>query len=75
MGEEQQAAVAKQLDDHHDPETNGRMAVCRRCGARTDSPAGHNHNPAAQQLAQLESWLTAQARQAHVDEVRQARGG
>ena len=32
--------VAAQLDQHHLPETNGRIAVCRRCGARTDSPAG-----------------------------------
>ena len=28
------------LDEHHVPETNGRMSVCRRCGAQTDGPVG-----------------------------------
>ena len=32
--------LAAQLDEHHTPETNGRIPVCRRCGARTDSPTG-----------------------------------
>ena len=75
MATDAEADLAKQLDDDHDPETNGRMAVCRRCGSRTDSPSGHNHAPLAQQLAQLGQWLDGQARLAHVERVRQARGG
>ena len=35
--------VAAQLDDHHVPETNGRIPVCHTCGARTDGPAGEHH--------------------------------
>jgi hypothetical protein len=70
-----ESQVAKQLDDDHDPETNGRMAVCRRCGSRTDSPTGHNHAPLEHQLHQLGEWLLGQARLAHVERVRQARGG
>ena len=32
--------VAAQLDEHHMPETNGRIPVCHTCGARTDGPRG-----------------------------------
>src|ERR1035441_7100415 len=32
--------MGSRLDKHHVPETNGRMPVCRRCGARTDGPKG-----------------------------------
>jgi hypothetical protein len=48
------------LDEHHATETNGRMAVCRRCGTRTDGPEGR-HAPYEQQLAQAGRWLDAQA--------------
>jgi hypothetical protein len=64
-----------QLDEHHRPETNGRMAVCRRCGASTDSPAGEHHQPAEHQVARSGDWLDAQARLARIDEARRARGG
>jgi hypothetical protein len=49
------------LDEHHLPETNGRMAVCRRCGAFTDGPAG-NHAPRERQLTQATQWLDTQSR-------------
>jgi hypothetical protein len=49
------------LDEHHLPETNGRMAVCRRCGAFTDGPSG-NHAPRERQLAQATQWLDTQSR-------------
>lgn len=49
-----------QLDEHHAPETNGRMAICRRCGMQTEGPAGR-HAPHEQQLAQAERWLAGQS--------------
>ena len=54
--------VGAQLDKHHAPETNGRMAVCRRCGAMTDSPQGCQHAPDELRLARLTEWLDAQER-------------
>jgi hypothetical protein len=41
--------LASRLDEHHAPETNGRMSVCRRCGAQTDGPKGR-HVPNERQL-------------------------
>ena len=35
--------VAALLDEHHAPETNGRIAVCHTCGARTEGPEGGHH--------------------------------
>jgi hypothetical protein len=55
------ALLAGRLDDHHAPETNGRMAICRRCGAVTDGPAG-GHQPNKRQLDQLSAWLEGQSR-------------
>jgi len=49
--------LGAQLDDHHHVETNGRMAVCRRCGGVTDSPDGHRHAPHDRQLTQIGQWL------------------
>lgn len=46
-----------QLDQHHPVETNGRMAVCRRCGGVTDSAEGHRHVPNDRQLTQIGHWL------------------
>jgi hypothetical protein len=57
--EEQQLGI--RLDEHHLAETNGRMAVCRRCGAVTDGPAG-KHAPRGRQLPRTTQWLDAQAR-------------
>ena len=55
------------LDEHHSPETNGRMAVCRRCGSQTDSPEGQHHVPDERQLARCNEWLGAQSRMRHID--------
>jgi hypothetical protein len=62
------------LDDDHAPETNGRMAVCRRCGARTDA-AGAHHVPADGQLARIDDWLEGQRTQRFLADRRAARGG
>jgi hypothetical protein len=48
--------VGLKLDEHHPPETNGWMAVCRRCGMRTDGPEGL-HAPPLSQVARAEEWL------------------
>ena len=52
--------TAARLDADHAAETNGRMAICRRCGTRTDGPSG-SHLPSEQQLAQTEHWLDIRA--------------
>jgi hypothetical protein len=52
--------VGARLDEDHSPETNGRMAVCRRCGAQTESPGGHQHVPDQTRLARAEHWLESQ---------------
>jgi hypothetical protein len=54
--------LGTKLDEHHSPETNGRMAVCRRCGIRTESPSGMTHVPGADQLARSAIWLEAEWR-------------
>ncbi|MGA2837822.1 MAG: hypothetical protein ABSF84_14600 [Acidimicrobiales bacterium] len=63
------------LDEHHAPETNGRMAVCRRCGSRTDGPAGLHHVPAERQVARCGEWLVNQSRLLQIERVREQRGG
>jgi hypothetical protein len=63
-----------QLDEHHVPETNGRMAVCRRCGSRTDGPGGLHHVPAERQVVRSTTWLLTQARISHIDQARERRG-
>ena len=67
--------AGSQLDDHHEPETNGRMAVCRRCGSQTDSPAGRHHMPAERQVIRSGEWLVAQSKIRQIDHMREARGG
>jgi hypothetical protein len=62
--------LGTRLDEHHPPETNGRMAVCRRCGSQTDDPQGRHHVPAAQQLTRSSEWLDAQARAVTIDRAR-----
>ena len=54
--------VAAQLDEHHAPETNGRIPVCRRCGTRTESPAGLHHALQEAQVKRSSEWLIAQSR-------------
>jgi hypothetical protein len=65
--------VGAQLDAHHAPETNGRMSVCRRCGALTDSPAGLQHKPHMSQTDRSSLWLTAQSRLRQIDRARELR--
>jgi len=62
--------VGARLDADHGPETNGRMAVCRRCGAPTDGPDGTHHVPHDDRLARCTQWLDAQARLRHIDRAR-----
>ena len=44
------ATLGARLDVDHHPGTNGRIAICRRCGAQTDSPLGFHHFPNHGQL-------------------------
>jgi hypothetical protein len=53
-------AAGNRLDADHAPETNGWMAVCRRCGIRTDGPLG-GHAPYPAQISQADRWLDGQA--------------
>jgi hypothetical protein len=62
--------VESQLDAHHIPETNGRIAVCRRCGARTDTPEGLRHVVAASQVKRSGDWLVAQSRLRDIESAR-----
>lgn len=54
--------VAAQLDEHHLPETNGRIPVCRRCGARTDGPTGLHHVLQEGRESRSSEWLLAESR-------------
>jgi len=65
--------VGAQLDAHHAPETNGRMSVCRRCGALTDSPLGLHHLPHPSQVGRASEWLIAQARLTQIDRAKRLR--
>lgn len=62
--------LGARLDENHPPETNGRMAVCRRCGAQTESPQGGQHVPNERRLARSEEWLDAQKRALRIDDAR-----
>jgi hypothetical protein len=64
------SSVGTQLDDHHSPETNGRMSVCRRCGALTNGPDGLHHTPHERQLARSSDWLVAQSRLVDIERAR-----
>ena len=61
MDSTEASSVGRQLDEHHAPETNGRMSVCRRCGVITDGPEG-DHAPRERELARTTQWLDTQAR-------------
>lgn len=54
--------LGARLDEHHSPETNGRMAVCRRCGAQTNEPNGRQHVPHELRLGHSNAWLDMQIR-------------
>lgn len=62
--------LGARLDEDHFPETNGRMAVCRRCGAETESPWGSQHVPSERRLARSQQWFDAHSRTRHIDHVR-----
>jgi len=59
--------LGARLDEHHSPETNGWMSVCRRCGAETESPQERQHVPNERRLGRSEQWLDAQSRTRHID--------
>ena len=65
--------VGALLDEHHAPETNGRMSVCRRCGALTDSPVGLQHIPHPSQLTRSNDWLLTQSRLLQIERLRALR--
>lgn len=65
MSEPDTSELGARLDEHHTPETNGRMAICRRCGGVTDGPEGR-HNPHACQIDRLAGWLEGQSRLAGI---------
>jgi hypothetical protein len=66
--------VGAQLDEHHAPETNGRIPVCRRCGARTDGPTGSHHVLQEGRVAQSSEWLSAQSRLRDIAHAKLLRG-
>jgi hypothetical protein len=50
------------------------MAVCRRCGFRTDGPEGHHHHPSGRQLVPSEGWLDAQVHLSSIEHARSRAG-
>ena len=73
MASAESLEVGAQLDEHHAPETNGRMSVCRKCGGLTDSPMGLQHAPHPSQVTRSSEWLVAQSRLLHIERLRQLR--
>jgi len=67
--------LGARLDEHHSPETNGWMPVCRRCGAQTEGPMGWHHVPNEQRLARSAQWLDIHSRTRHLDSARGAPKG
>ena len=67
--------TGSQLDEDHAPETNGRMAICRRCGSRTDGPVGSHHEPSDGQMTRIREWLAAETRRAGIRRSLEARRG
>ena len=62
--------VAARLDSHHDPETNGRMAICRRCGVQTEGPAGRHRLADQRSATRAATWLERQAHLARIGHYR-----
>lgn len=62
----------ERLDQDHSPETNGRMAVCRRCGFRAVSQAGEHHVLLEGQAARAKAWLGGQATANRLTKAREA---
>ncbi len=67
------SSVGARLDEHHPPETNGRMSVCRRCGVQTDDPMGRHHVPDERQVTSSNRWLDAQLRKSNIERARYLR--
>jgi len=61
--------MGSRLDGHHAAETNGRMSVCRRCGAQTAGPAGL-HAPDERQMERSLRWLDAQSLTSRIDRAK-----
>ena len=61
--------LGSRLDEHHAPETNGWMSVCRRCGAQTDGPKGR-HLPNERELERALQWLDAQSQSSRIARAR-----
>ena len=66
--------VGAQLDEHHAPETNGRIPVCHKCGGRTDGPMGEHHLIAESRVGRSSEWLVAQSRLHDIANARILRG-
>jgi hypothetical protein len=66
--------VAAQLDADHVPETNGRIAVCHTCGARTDGPTGIRHVVQDGRAGRSSDWLVAQSRLRDIAQSQMLRG-
>jgi hypothetical protein len=64
------APIGTRLDEDHAPETNGRMAICRRCGFRTAGVTSDRHAPPDTQEGKANRWLDTQA---HARRVAKAR--
>jgi hypothetical protein len=73
MSETDSLTVRTQLDEHHTPETNGRIPVCRRCGCRTDGPEGLHHLVPDSQVTRSSEWLVAQSRLRDIESARTQR--
>jgi hypothetical protein len=72
MAASEASRLGTQLDEDHVPETNGRMAVCRRCGFRTAGVRSDRHAPVEAQEAKANRWLDAQALASRVAKARGA---
>lgn len=61
MASPEAALLCARLDEDHPPDTNGRLANCRRCGFRTVGATGDRHAPVDAQVARATRWLEGQA--------------
>lgn len=65
------AQLSARLDEHHYPETNGRMPICRRCGFRVTGPLGaEQHTSAEERPDRARRWLDGQARVNQIAEAK-----
>jgi hypothetical protein len=70
MTSPEETEVGARLDEHHKPETNGRMAVCRKCGAQTTGPQQSRHAPQQRHQARSDEWLANQSQLRRIDRAR-----